>query len=321
MTDTRNPDDIELGELLNKSDDEIQSMFVESEDDADEIDDGDDTGSKAEDDAGADDGGDEPDGEELQDGNDEEDQDDSKTAETEKEELTPADYARLRREKRALENQVKKQEQATGEKAEDVKDNSDPEPNAKDNPYEHLAWQNRQLQKQLSEVTEYVNQDKQQKSQQATIEDIRTNLMTAEADFKKTVDDYDDVSASFRTNVIRSYHLLNPTANPQDIVKAADEHILGLAQNFEAQGFDPVEELYELAKENYVPVKKMEEPKKRSESERLKTIEKNKKKSLNNLGATGATGKRERTLQDVDDISIGELEKLDVDAIMARERG
>lgn len=314
MTDTRNPDDIELGELLNGDFDE-QSMFAESEGNADNGETPEDEGNEQEEQADI--------GVGEQDGSDNEggDEEASEQSDEPKEELTPADYARLRREKRALENQVKKQEQATGEKAEEVKGNSDPEPDAKENPYEHLAWQNRQLQKQLSEVTEYVNQDKQQKSQQATIEDIRNNLMTAEADFKKTVDDYDDVSASFRANVIRSYQLLNPTAKAQDIVKAADEHILGLAQNFEAQGFDPVEELYELAKENYVPVKKMEEKKEKSEAEKLKTIETNKKKSLNNLGATGATGKRARTLQDVDDISIGELEKLDVEDIMARERG
>jgi hypothetical protein len=199
-------------------------------------------------------------------------QDLQKTEEkTEKEELTPSEHRRLRiaeRDRKAAEKRAAEAEERLA-KLEQQKA-ADPEP---------------ETQVELPpEVAELVHDSRKQKAIQ--------EFVAIEENFKKNVDDYDDVAQQYAGRLFNSIKTLHPRLSDAEVGQKVKDEIIQRAANYFKDGYDPAEELYNEAKSLGISARIMEQEEKIEEVKKpdLNRVAQNKQRSSGMAAAKGQGG-------------------------------
>lgn len=227
---------------------------------------------------------------------------DNKKADEEKPDASA--YARLRREKRELQERLKAYEEQKQTKKEDV--DNDPEPNKQENYEQWLEWKDRKLEEKIARIEGKVTQSEQESEQNKLYQGAIKEFQDIEKKFKATAPDYDQAAEHLKKELTRSISLLNSELSPSQIQGVVTNHILKMAAQAAAGGLNPAEELYRMSKTTFGFVEKKEETTKPN----LKKIDANKRKSSSPLQSGGKPGSIPITLEAVNDMSLAEFAKL-----------
>lgn len=126
--------------------------------------------------------------------------------------------------------------------------NPDPEPDKDADPEAHIRWELRQAKSQLQGLTEW-RQQQETKTQRETMRREAVEDFTNHEDvFKAQAADYEDVSRFFLSQVAAGIRIMNPNIAGPQLNEAVQNHVLRLAGQAQAQGYNPVEALYHMAK-------------------------------------------------------------------------
>ena len=260
----------------------------------------------------------------------------------------PVDHAgaaRLRRELREAKARLKELEESraapattttTPEKKADAEVVSDPEPNKAANPQAWNEWRIRALEKTITDKIAPI-----EKTYQVTEEQRVANerISGAVNEFKQIRDEYIQKNPDFvpafthgYNKVTEAYALMNPSWSKERIVKEADWQMLQFASDCARKGINPAEALYDLsierfgykpgqakaAKETRAQPRAQEaqddaEPAPQREKPRadLRTIDRNRKRSVTPLARGGQSGSSRLTKESVANMTNGELLNLD----------
>lgn len=268
---------------------------------------------------GGDSGGEEskPEGKEDGDGKAPEDSSESD------EDLNPAAaaFAKMRREKRALEAELAAVRTPKVEaRAEVQEENKDPEPNKQDSYEQWLEWKDRQIENKVKILDEKLSNREREDKNSKIYSDAVDELQEAKARFAKKQPDVDDAANHLVKRIKQSLTDLNPNWSEKRVLSETGNRLLVMAAQAAAKGIDPAEELYDLAIEKYGYSKK--EPEHIEDRERktdLKTISNNKKKSASPLQGGGQSGSISLTKEAVADMSLSEFSKLTPSQLRALE--
>lgn len=259
-----------------------------------------------------------------------------------------AAWAKLRREKRELEAQLRtlKEKPAEAAKPADVKPAvdtkrvDDPEPNREQDQQKWLEWKIRQQDKLLAEQGKAVESlagksQKDEEQRKAT-----KTYMDAIGEFNQIRDQYISKNPDYVPAFTHAYDayaraakIMNPQLSQQDIVQQIDRQLIMYAADCAAKGLNPAEELYDMAIERfgYKPNAEAEEPEEvdeKPETEKpavkpkpnLKAISGNRKKSASPLMGPGQAGKGALTKQGAADMTLGEMMDLEPEDWRALEQ-
>lgn len=148
-------------------------------------------------------------------------------------------------------------------------------------------------------------------------------LQAMEADFKRTVPDFEDVAGAYNADMYRSVKISNPRWTNDQVAKETKRIILERAAGYYAQGLDPVQEMYEDAKAlGYKAIPK-EQPKEEEKEEPRRNLAKLAANKERNAGMAGAKvgGRPEHTVDQIASMTPAEWSKLprsEKDAILAK---
>jgi len=206
-----------------------------------------------------------------------------------KQELTDSDYARLRREARALKKKLQDEQEARA-----------------------------QLESRINRIEngDFEEVEAPQKAPDPWAE-AEQGFVALEKGFLQTKApaDYEDVSKVMMANMIDTVQRQNPRMQPQDVVNQAKKIILQKASNYLQEGFDPIEELYYEAKEISERIKPepQKEPEKKVLRPDLDKVQANKARSANMIGAKGSGDGRMTLQHAVTSLSNAEWIKLPIE--------
>ncbi|MDP9195207.1 MAG: hypothetical protein M3O22_00285 [Pseudomonadota bacterium] len=232
-----------------------------------------------------------------------------------------AAFARLRREKSALERRLAEIEAAkaapTPQGPVAVKP-ADSVPDKAADPAAYAQWEFRQTQQRVEEVAQKQALRDQQEQQARLYQSAVQEFTGYEGEFKKNAQDYEAVARHLRQRLGDSLHALYPNAADNQVEAAVDQQILRFASEYARQGLNPVEELYHITKEKYGY--RSTEPEKKKGPD-LATIEKNKKRSASPLSAGGQSSGARLTAEAAASMSLAEFSRLTPSQLAELERG
>jgi hypothetical protein len=207
----------------------------------------------------------------------------------EEEKPDAAAFARMRREKAALERRLQEVEAAKQQPAPVTSPaqsaQEDPEPNMQEDPIAWVQWNKRQTDAQLSEFNNWKQSQTQAYEQNQLVSRAAQELTEYESQFKATVTDYDDVANFMVGELKKSFKRLNPSASEDQVLKQVQQHILLESSKLAAKGLNPVEELYHIAKNEYGYTPPTQAVEKKPD---LAAIAKNQARSAGMAGAAGS---------------------------------
>lgn len=249
------------------------------------------------------------------DSGEEDNQKSSEETDEEEVKLDDAGYARLRRENAALKRRLAEQPvaQASPQPAQTEPATSE-EPDIKTDPAGWLLWNKEQQDKELKELRDWKESLTQEQEHGEIVSAAEKSLQAYEADFRLKAKDYDDVASFMVNKMAEGIRVLHPYYTPEQMAEELKTSVLVLAGNFEAQGLDPAEEMYLMAKEQYGYAPK-EEPKKEAKEEEKpkpdpKKLANNRSRNAGTAAAPGSGGSPDVTLQTAADMPIHEFAKL-----------
>lgn len=226
---------------------------------------------------------------------------------TDKTPLSPAEAYAIREAKRLQKENEDLKAAAIAKPKEEVKD-TDPAPDAAENPIEYLAWENRQLKKGQEELIAFKNQfETSQAAQQremVRVQAMQADAALAEAHIPDLAQGIDHMYETLKKAVSQT----SPTATPQQVDAFVRDKMNGWADHYASQGMNRAQALYLLSQQKY-EYKKEEpkaEPTKQARAS-LETVEKNKSKSAHGLG-TGSTKSNVITPEAFAKMSVADME-------------
>ena len=250
---------------------------------------------------------------ELEEGSAEEAEEEPEQAE----ETKPKGYERIRKKReeqgrvKELEKQIeelKKGGQESGQ--EEVEEAQAPDINS--DPVGWLQWRDEQYQKQIDSLTTTLEQERAEKAQKDQYSQAVQEFVGMEQSFSSQVDDYEDVSAFFKKRMEQNIKASNPFITDAQLKDAVNNQILVTASNLLNQGFNPVEEMYHIAKDElgFVPKPKEEVSQAQQQTKPdLGKVAQNRKRNAGMAGAGGGA-KPAMTLEAAANLDIDEWSKL-----------
>lgn len=230
-----------------------------------------------------------------------------KEPEKEKEQqLDASAYAKLRREKRELQERIEALEAA---KAPPVVVDTDAEPSKEDAYEEWLEWKDQQIEKKVAKLQEHHDKAERERQTNELWNGAIKEFQSFENAFQKKTPDYEAASEHMRTRLADAMSLTNPDATPQEINTKVSNYILQNAARAAQDGYDPAEYLYREAKNKFGFTKQAEAtaPKKQVD---LKRIDSNRKKSASPLQSGGQTSSNHVSLESIAGMSMAQFAKL-----------
>ncbi len=192
-----------------------------------------------------------------------------------------AAFARMRREKAALEKQLRELKEPKQEEE-------------ADNPVE-------------SELKEIIKERTYSKAER--------EFLSMESDFKRTNPEYASVAAEYAQIIASSIKAQNPRLSEADLVDRTKKFVLEKAGGYLRDGFNPIEELYQEAKELGITGKSREKPEPEAKEERrpdLRKVAENRKRSAGTAGPAGEE-RGSLTKQSAAEMSVAEWKRLPAD--------
>ena len=239
--------------------------------------------------------------------------------EVKEEEASTKAFIRMRKENAELRkklDEVLQKIEAKPEQKQEAVVNQDPEPDRNKNPLEWMEWNTRRLEGQIKELSSKQEQAYKVTEQERIYNSAVMEFQSLESDFRSTVPDYDDVSAAFVNDLAVSFKKLNPELSPQEIGQRVKDHVLYKAAEYARLGLNPVEELYSLAKVEYVPPKREEEKERKPD---IRDIAKNKERSAGMAGAKGRSSSSTITTTVAADMPLSEFANLSAEDLKRLE--
>lgn len=207
---------------------------------------------------------------------------------------TAADFARMRREKKALEKKLAELEAAKAapvEKVEKVAEtpSTDPEPDRATKYEAWLEWKDRQNEKRISEIEEKFGKTVKDTEHERLISAAVEEFNSYERDFKAIEPSYDEAAKFYTLQLGQSIKMLNPSATPAQIGNLIKSTVLKKASQYANQGLDPAEELYNEAVSFGFSPKSAEEPEEAVEAPRanLSRVAANRARNAGTAAARG----------------------------------
>lgn len=204
---------------------------------------------------------------------------------------TDSDFARMRREKRALEKRIAELESA---KNQPPKDHDE------------------------GDQAAAVNEELRDILYQRKVEKAEREFLEMEQSFRASAADYDDVSQQYKAGVYQAQRIMDPKASHYELLERTKMQILNTASKYINQGYDPIEELYNEAKHLGMgaaqPASQSQEdqPKKAPVVDHNK-LAKNRSKNAGTLGTPGNSGKPQITKEVAASMPPSEWAKLSSD--------
>mgnify|MGYP003650006313 CR=1 FL=1 len=247
--------------------------------------------------------------EEVEEESEEDEEEEEKEPEKEEEQkLDASAYAKLRREKRELQERVAAME---AEKAPVVEVATDAEPSKEDSYEEWLEWKNDKLEKRQDKIEEQQAKDSRDKQQNELWSGAVKEFKGFEREFQKKTPDYEAAADHMRERLTDAILLTNPNATQQEVSTQVSNFILKSASVAAQDGYNPAESLYRQAKERFgftAPVAESSAaPKKQTN---LKKIDSNRRKSASPLQSGGATNSNHVSLESINSMSMAEFARL-----------
>lgn len=251
-----------------------------------------------------------------------------------KEEHKPSnqEWAEMRRVAKIAEEEKRKREELEAKikeyEAKEVKEVKpvavDVEPNKEEDLAGWLEWRGRQVEQIASKAEEKAEQvlkyqearEKQEKETNVYNSAVK-EFLDIEKSVKDKHEDYEDVSKFYFQNLTNGLRTMYPMADDSQIEKMAHERVLMTASQYAKAGINPVEAMYNDAKNRlgYVPVKKVESPK-----PSIKEISENKKRSVSSIVSTSQGGGTPLTKEKIMGMNVAEWSHLSPEALRELER-
>lgn len=221
----------------------------------------------------------------------------------------PVDFIKMRQELKAVKDQqaqIAREANEAAQRAMKVnQQEQDPEPNKAEDREEWLEWKVRQADKAIERAQKFIEQEEKAREHNNLIQGAIQEFTGYENRFKLKAPDYDQAANHYREKVRDSIATLNPGLDAQQVDQVLARQLLQQGSTFVNQGLDPAEAIYNIAKKmGYT----FQEPKKepvKTPKPSLETVEKNKSKSANGLGAGG--GKSNVTIAALEKASIADM--------------
>lgn len=226
--------------------------------------------------------------------------------------LDNAEYARLRREKKAMQRQLEQAQQNVQQPAQVAEQpivaqaQADPEPDRANQYPQWMEWKIRQNEDKIAKF-EKAQQETEVKQKQREIEQSAIQeFQSFEADFKAIEPSYDDAAEFYTKQLGNSFKLLHPNATPNQIGDAIRSHVLYKAAQYYNAGLDPAEELF--AEAQNLGFTKKESKKETAKPDMNKVLENRSRNS--GMAATSGVEKKKTNLQSAASMTTGEWAKL-----------
>ena len=243
-----------------------------------------------------------------------------------------AAWAKLRREKRELEAQLRA---AKGEPkpvdpakpaVKDGKPAEDAEPDRAKEPEKWRDWKDRQRDAEIEELRKFREEQTRQQEEKQVFTQAITEFNEIRDDYIKKNPDYVNAFTHGYDAYAKAIKMMRPDLTGQQIVQMVDREMLKFAGTCVAKGLNPAEELYDMAIERfgYVPnakksVEEVEEPEAEEVEEapreaprpKLKKIAETRKRSASPLMGGGQGGKGPLTKEAAANMSLGDMMNLD----------
>ncbi len=197
------------------------------------------------------------------------------------EKLSDAAYAKMRRENKALREQLA-QAQKAREPVEESQEEQAPLP-----PILNEIVTNHYLQKAGQEFNQLENE------------------------FKKVQADYEGVANSYKQALFNSNYIQNPSLSQSELVDITNRQLLLKANAFQKRGLDPIEELYEEAKSLGFKAQEIQETEETTRPDMAK-VAANRQRNAGTAGAKGRGGVAVMTQAAAADLPVSEWKKLPI---------
>lgn len=187
--------------------------------------------------------------------------------------------------------------------------NEDVAPDPETDPVAYLAWENRQLRKDLEPLKSFKDQQETaQRNQQAEVQRIQGFQSDAALAESAIPDLGAGIDHMFET-LKGAMKVTHPTAPPHAIEAYVKNQMFTWADQYAQQGMNRAQALYLLSKQNYGYTMKEPEPQViKDPKASLATIEKNRAKSASGLG-TGTSKSNPITAEAFSKMSIAQMEE------------
>jgi len=216
-----------------------------------------------------------------------------------KEEIPDNAFARMRRENAALKRQAAEaqaqaqaytqaQAQAYNQQFQRTEQVATTEPDQQKDFGNWLVWNNKEVQRELAELRSWHDNAQKKANEQNVWDSAVQKFSSLEAEFKTTVDDYDEVSEFMKNKFIEGVRIDNPFLSQEELSAKVREKVLTRSIQYHQDGLNPVEEIYHSAKEHYGYVAKVEAA---ADDQRLRPdlnkVSANRKRNAGTAGAAG----------------------------------
>lgn len=229
------------------------------------------------------------------------------------EKLDPSEYARLRREKKALQRQLEAEQSKKDSPPvqDDLVDNkeSDPEPDKTKNYPEWLEWKDRRNEEKLEKLEKIVNETVSQRRERELYDSAVQEFQSFEEDFRLIEPTYDDAAKFYTDALAKSIKILNPQATPKQIGETIQAHVIQKAAQYYSAGLDPAEEFFNEAKQlGFSNSSEKAEPKKISKPNMEKVAENRSRNS--GMAAVSGNDAKKINIVAAANMTTGEFMKL-----------
>lgn len=233
-----------------------------------------------------------------------EEEEEEKQEEEPEQKLDASAYVKMRREKRALQEE---NEALRAKNNPVVETDDDPEPSKEDKYEEWLEWKDRGIEKKVDEVREWQGKQERIQQQNEMWSGAVKEFQGFESQFQKTTPDYEAAANHMKTRLADSFKLVDPNLTPQEVNTRVSNYILKNAADAARDGYNPAESLYRQSKERFGFTKPEVQTKNKTD---LKKIDSNRKKSASPLQSGGQTNSNHVSLESIDSMSMSEFAKL-----------
>jgi hypothetical protein len=225
-------------------------------------------------------------------------------------------FARMRREKKALERRVQELEARQNQapvheepkKVEAVAD-ADPEPDRQVKYEAWLEWNLRQHKKELAEIKGTVAKTTQLTERERLVNAAVQEFQGYEADYRAVNPSYDKAAEFYTKELTRSFKLLNPKISSAEAGELIRNTVLNKASSYAKLGLDPAEELYNEAV-SFGFRDNQEESIQEEVKPSLRKIAANKSRNSGMAGAKGRGTGGPLTREAASELSVAEWAKL-----------
>lgn len=229
---------------------------------------------------------------------------------------TSADFARMRREKKALERKLAEVEAAKATPpaaAPEVKESKadvDPEPDRSTKYELWLEWKDRQLERKVADIEEKFGRTLKEKEGEKIIGEHINRFTSFENDFKAIEPAYDAAATFYGREMAKSVKLLNPGLTQKQMADIITEKLLVKADQDVKRGLDPAEELYNEAISLGFKMPTAEADAEEELKPNLSRVAANKARNAGTAGARGRGGSVNITRETAGSMSNAEWAKL-----------